>query len=79
MITVKAIIPFKLNLFSLIKVLKNRVKKLALTLFHSLDQETWLDDSWELILQLLSHGKIQKCLTKFLNIHAYNAYNTRFS
>ena len=35
--------------FSLIRVLKSKKKKLALTLFYCLDQETWLDDSWKLI------------------------------
>ena len=31
---------FKLKLFSLIRVLKSKKKKLALTLFYSLGQET---------------------------------------
>ena len=35
---------FKLNLFLLIRVLKRKKKKIALTLFHCLGQETWLDD-----------------------------------
>ena len=35
--------------FSLIRVLKSKRKKLALTLFYCLGQETWLDDSWKLI------------------------------
>ena len=35
--------------FSLIRVLKSKKKKLALTLFYCLGQETWLDDSLKLI------------------------------
>ena len=35
--------------FSLIRVLKSKKRKLALTLFYCLDKETWLDDSWKLI------------------------------
>ena len=35
--------------FSVIRVLKSKEKKLALTLFCCLGQITWLDDSWKLI------------------------------
>ena len=34
---------------SLIKDLKNKKKKLTLTSFYCLGQETWLDESWRLI------------------------------
>ena len=34
---------------SLIRVLKNKKKKLALTFLYCINQETWLDDSWKLI------------------------------
>ena len=35
--------------FSLIRVLKRKKKKLALTFLYCLGQETWLDNSWKLI------------------------------
>ena len=35
--------------FSLTSVLNSKKKKLALTLFYCLDQETRMDDSWKLI------------------------------
>ena len=35
--------------FSLIRVLKSKKKKLALTLLYCLGQETLLDNSWKLI------------------------------
>ena len=37
------------NYFFLIRVPKSKKKKLVLTLFYCLGQETWLDDSWKLI------------------------------
>ena len=49
-ISVMTIILFKLNFF-LIRVLKCNKKKLPLTSFYCLGQETrlWLDDSWKVI------------------------------
>ena len=35
--------------FSLIGILKSSQKKLAITLFYCLGQETWLGDWWKLI------------------------------
>ena len=35
--------------FSLIRVLKSKIKKLTLTFLYCLGQETWLDISWNLI------------------------------
>ena len=54
--------------FPLIKVIKSKKKKMGLTSFYFLGQETWLDDSTHLnkpikVLQILSSGKIQKFLT----------------
>ena len=41
---------FKIKIhFSLVRVLKNKKKKLALTLIYCHGQETWLDDSQKLI------------------------------
>ena len=54
--------------FPLIKVIKSKKKKMRLTSFYFLGQETWLDDSTDLnkpikVLQILSSEKIQKILT----------------
>ena len=35
------------NYFPLIKVLKNKKKKLALTFLYCSLQETWMDDQWK--------------------------------
>ena len=35
--------------FSLIRVLKNKKNKLALAFLYCLGQETWFDNSWELL------------------------------
>ena len=63
--TVITITIFKQDLFSLIRTLKNKKRKLALTSSHCLGEEAWLDYSLKVvyinqsskILQFLTRGK----------------------
>ena len=41
--------PLKLYFILTLRILKSKKKKLALTFFYCLGQDTWLDDLWKFI------------------------------